>query len=873
MKITRHEAREIEAGVDEEFEFHLAMRADELVRQGYSPQEARAEAQRRFGDTGAARAACIDSDRRWHRAHKRRELVRGLASDALFALRRMRRRPLVFAVIILTLGVGIGATTAVFSAAQHVLWRPLPIADEERAFSVWETDPERGDAALEASPGNFALWQRLQRSFAAMGLAIPSGFDLDVGGRPQPVSAWLVTDGFFDALAARPALGRLFVDEEFGPAAPPAVVVSHNFWRDRLSADPSRVGRSIQLDGRPTVVVGVLPEGLEYPRRTGDVWAPAVLTERDRQDHSSRYTQVVARLLPGVSREAAAADMDRVAKLVAAEVGSRASTGGVRIQPLREHVFGPVRPALIALLGAVGFLLLIGCSNVANLLLSDTVARERELALRSAVGASGARIAAQLLAECAVYAAFSGVLGVLLAAWGIDALVAFGPSNFPRLATARLDWLALGFAAAIALASALLVGVAPALRASRASVASLLRSGEAVTPQRGLRRAFVSIEVALALILLIGAGLLGRSFATLRGNDLGFAPRGVAELQMFLYDNNPTPDARRHRVAEFAAAFEAMPGVERVGVVTALPFHPSQIDADDDLTVEGSPEPPRRVHTTAASPGYFDAMRIPLRRGRPFDDRRDNADAPRVALVNETLARALFPGQDPIGKRVSFGVMSRPELREIIGVVGDVRPQTLDSEPRREVYIPVKQSGTGGVTFAVRTGGDPHEALRRLVDRAAQIDPRQAVYHAAVLQDLVDATLVERRFNLLVAATLSFVALFLALLGVYGLMSFETTSRTREIGIRAAIGASPGRIAAMVLGHGLRTVLPGVILGLVGAAILMRAISGLLYRVEPVDPLTFLYIGAGTLAVAALAAYLPARRASAIHPMQAIRRP
>ncbi|HWM85975.1 MAG TPA: ABC transporter permease [Kofleriaceae bacterium] len=873
MRLTRHEAREIEAGIDQEFGFHLEMRTEQLIRQGYSPQDARAEALRRFGDAASARAACVESDRRWQRAHKRRELLLGLASDALFALRRMRRRPLAFAVIILTLGVGIGATTAVFSATHHVLWGPLPIADEERAVAVWETDPDRGESVLEVATGNFTMWQRLQRSFAAMGLAVPFGFDLDAGGRPQPVTAWLVTAGFLDALGASPALGRLFAPEEFGTSAPPVVILSHGFWRDRFAADPSIVGRSIRLDGTPTRVVGVLPEGLEYPRRAADVWAPTMLGEREQNDHSSRYSQVVARLGPGVSRAAASADMDRVARLVAAEVGPSASTGGIRVQPLREHVFGPVRPALLALLGAVGFLLLIGCSNVANLLLSDTVARERELALRAAVGATGARIAAQLFAECAVYAAFSGVLGVLLAAWGIDALVAFGPANFPRLASVALDWQAFGFAAAIALASALLVGVAPALRASRTEVASLLRSGEAVTPHRRLRSAFVSIEVALALVLMIGAGLLGRSFAALRGNDLGFAPVGVAELQMFLYDTNKTPEARRARVAEYVAAFEAMPGVERVGVVTALPFHPSQIDADDDLTVEGSLAPPRRVHTTVASPGYFDTMRVPIQRGRGFDDRRDHERGPRVALVNDALARSLFPGQDPIGKRVRVGVMDRPQVREIVGVVGDVRPKSLDSEPRPEIYVPMLQSGTGSVTFVVRTRGDPHQALLMLGERVAALDPGQAVYHAAVVEDLVDATLVERRFNLLIAATLSTVALFLAVIGVYGLMSFETTSRTRELGIRAAIGASPRRIAAMVLGHGLRTVMPGVVLGLLGAAILMHAIRSLLYRVEPVDPLTFFYIGAGTLAVVALAAYLPARRASAVHPMEAMRRP
>ena len=871
MKLSRHETREIEAGVDEEIRFHVEMRAEQLVRMGHAPDEARAEALRRFGDLAATRAACVDSDRRRHRTHRRREMVRALGADALFALRRMRARPLVFAIIILTLGVGIGASTAVFSVAEHVLWRPLPVAGEDQAVTLWETDPQQGGARLEVSPGNFAMWEELQRSFDSLGLADPSGFDYGHDGRREAVVSWRVTRGFFDALGATPHLGRLLVDEDFTRAAASAVVVSHAFWRDRLGADPAALERPIELDGAPARVVGVLPPGLDYPRRRADIWAPMLLDDEARRDHSSRYTQVVARLRAGVTVGAAQADMDRVAGLVQAQVKGGAPVGGIRVQPLREHVVGPVRPALLALLGAVGLLLLIGCSNVTSLLLSDAIGRERELALRAAVGATGRRVALQLFAECAVYAALGGALGVLLASWGIDAFVALGPDDLPRRATVALDWRALLFAGGVVLTCALLIGVAPAVRASRVTLASLLRTGEAVTPQRRLRRVLVAVEVALALVLLVGASLLGRSFAALRGNQLGFAPRDLVELQMFLWDNNQTPEARRQRVAQLVAAFESVPGVDRVGTVTAMPFHPSQIDAEDDVSIDGSQAPPRRVHTTAASPGYFDAMGVPLLRGRPFDDRRDHQDGPRVALLNDAAARSLFPGQDPIGRRIRFGVMDRPELREIVGVVGDVRPTSLDSEPRPEVYVPMRQTGTGSVTFVVRSRA-PERALAALRDQVVRIDPRQSIYHAAVVEDLVNATLVERRFNLMLAAALSCVALFLALIGVYGLMSSETRARTREIGIRAALGARPRHIAAMVMESGLRAVLPGVLLGLAGAALSMHAIRSMLYGVAPIDPLTFLYIGAGTFAVVAIAAYLPARRAAAIHPMEAIRR-
>jgi putative ABC transport system permease protein len=872
VKLTRHETREIEAIVDEELRFHVEMRTAELVRLGHSEADARAEALRRFGDMAATRAACLDSDRRRHRSHRRRELLHAIGSDALFALRRMRRRPLGFAIIIVTLAVGIGASTAVFSVAEQVLWRPLPVAGEGQVVTLWETDPHEGPAPLPVAPGNFERWRALQRSFSGLGLADPYAYDLNDSGRLESVSAWRVTGGFFAALGVRPHLGRLPAAEEYTRGPPSAVVLSYDYWRDRFGGDPSIVGRSIDLDGAPTPVVGVLPRGLDYPRSKVGLWAPWVQPESDRLDHTRRHAQVVARLRPGVSAAAAQTDMDRVAKLVAVELGPRVASGGIRVQSLREHIAGPVRPALLALFGAVGLLLLIGCSNATSLLLSDAMAREGELALRAAVGATAWRVALQLLSECAVYAAASLLLGVLLASWGIDAFVALGPEDLPRRELVALDWDALGFAAAASLISALLVGAAPAVRAARTDMASLLRAGHAVTPPRRLRRVLVGGQVALALVLLVGASLLGRSFAALRSNSPGFAPRGVVELQMFLYDSNRTPEARRSRVAQYVSAFEAMPGIERAGAVTAMPFQPTQIEAEDDLTIAGSDARPRRVYTTAASPGYFDTMGVPIVRGRPFDERRDSESAPRVALINEVMARALFAGRDPIGQRVLVGVMDRPELREIVGVVGDVRPTTLDSEPRPELYIPMRQSGTGQVTFVARTSGAPHAALAALRERVAALDRLQSIYHAAVVDDLIDATLVERRFVLLIAAALSCVALFLALIGVYGLMSAETRARTREIGIRVALGARPRQIATMVMESGLRAVLPGVVLGLAGAALLMQAIRSMLYRVAPIDPLTFLYIGVGTLAVVAIAAYLPARRASSIHPMEAIRR-
>jgi putative ABC transport system permease protein len=881
----RRGRREIRAEVDEELDFHLGMRERELVARGLAPAAAREEARRRFGDLETTREVCMASDERRERRRAWGESAVEAARDFVLAARLLRRRPLYAAVATATLALGIGATTAVWSAVDHVLLRPLPYREVERVVTLWETDAAAGRSKQEVAPGDYVDWRERSRSFTAMALAEPFGYDLTDGERPEPAAAWRVTEEWFEALGVALLHGRGFLPEEYAASAerPAAVVLSHRLWRSRYGADPGLVGRTVALDGAATVVVGVLPAGLDYPEPR-DVWTPKVFLVTDRRDErterGSRYMRVVARLAGGVGLAAAADEMDRIGAELAREAPSTNAGVGVAVVPLREHVVGRVRPALLVLLGAVALVLAIACANVAGLLLGRAWERGREVAVRVALGASRARLARQALAEGLALAAAGGALGVGAAWAALRLVVASAPPAVPRLGELGLDGPVLAFAAGVSLAAALLCAAAPALRPTAAGTprgTAALLGGAGSATRTGtaprLRTLLVVAQVAIGLVLLVGAGLLGRSFLNLTANDLGFTVERRAALQLFLWDHFPRRADREQAVAAIAERMAAVPGVGEVAVVSALPFHPSQIDAADELVVEGRPAAPgerRTVFTTVASPGYFGLMGIPLLAGRPPSE-RDRGDAPPVAWINETLARRFFPGEDPVGRRVTIGVMSAPVSREIAGVVGDVRPTALDSDPRPELYVPYAQTGTGSVTFVVRGETDPAALLDELRAAVWEVEPEQSVYHAATLEELVAATLAQRRFHLALVGAFSTAALALALVGVYGLLSYLTRQRTSEIGVRMALGASRRSVASMVVGSGLRLALAGVGLGLAGALAATRFLRPLLYGVEPADPRTFTQIALLVVAICALAAYLPARRAAAADPVAALR--
>ncbi|HVF61094.1 MAG TPA: ABC transporter permease [Thermoanaerobaculia bacterium] len=874
--------REIEGEVEEEIRFHLAALARALERQGWTPREAREEARRRFGDLRATRAACVASDLRREKQMQRRETLDEMAQDLRHSARELRRRPLFTGAAVLTLAIGVGATTAIFSAADHVLLRPLPYREADRVMTLWETDRAAGELKKEVASGNFLSWRERSRSFAALGLAEPFGFDLTGDGPPEPATAWRVTEEFFAALGVEPVLGRSFAPEDYAveadPAAPPrAVLLSYGLWQRRYGADPAILGRQIQLDGQGVPIVGVLPPWLEYPDDR-DLWAPKVFPPFQLQERASGYMPAVGRLRPGVTRAAAQAELDGIAAALGVEHPGTNAGAGVNLVPLQEQVLGSVRPALLVLLGAVALLLLIACANVAGLLLARGTERSRELGVRAAIGAGRGRLARQLLTESVLLSGLGGAAGLLVAFGGVRLLARIVPPDLPRAGAIAVDARILAFALGVTLLTAVLCGVGPALRLSRPDLLSALGGGgRGAGPgpaSTRLRNALVVTEVAFALVLLIGAGLLGRSFVRLLDNDLGFRAERRAAVQLFLWDRNPTAEQRRQRVAQLAARFSSVPDVEEVAVVSALPLHPHQIDPQDELIREDRPGPrpgeSALVYTTVASPNYFRLMGIPLRGGRELGE-RDRSDAPAVAIVNQALAGRFFPGEDPVGKRVTFGVMGRPVSREIVGVVANVRPTALDSDPRPEVYVPFEQSAIGSVTFVVRTRTEAAAMLPVLRALVWQVDADQSVYHLATVDRLLSDTLVGRRFNLQLLAAFSAVALALATLGIYGLISFLASQRRHEIGVRMALGARRGDIVGMIVRQGLGLGVPGVALGVLGALALTRFLRHLLYGVTPTDPVAFVGLSVLLLIVTAAGAYLPARRAAGADPGRVLR--
>jgi len=870
---------QIKAEVDEEIRFHLEARISELVRQGLSPTQAREEAMRLFGDVEHTRAEMSAADQRRERRVRRREYLGEVLQDLTHCVRQLRRRPAFAIVTVLTLAVGIGANTAVYSVADHVILRPLPNTDPGRIVALWEADTRTGQARREVSPGNFVDWRERAQSFQSMALIEPYGFDLSTpDGPPQALRSWGVTEAFFETIGAPPVIGRGFTQADHAPNAPFSVVLSYRLWQQRFGADPRMAGRTIQLDGQPATVVGVAPPWLRYPDHR-DLWNPKRWHyDGERTDRSSSYMYAVGRLRPGVTLDQARAELDAVGELLATEYPATNTSVRINPVPFDEQLLGDVRPALFVLLVAVGFVLLIACSNVASLLLARAAERERELAVRAALGANRGRLTRQLAAESLLLAGLGGLAGMGLAYLGVKSMVALSPPNLPRVDTITVDGPVLVFALVVTLLTALLFGLAPALRASRPDLLTPLRAaGRSIfggADRNALRRTLVMGEVALALVLLIGAGLLVRSFVTLLANDLGFVSENRATFQAFLWDLNPTAELRLQRMQAITDGFLATPGVEGVGITTSVPFHPSAIDPMDNLVVEGRPPLPsgeeHRIYTLIASPEYFPVMGIPLTAGRPFVP-ADRLDAPRVALISQTMARRFFPDEDPLGKRVRFGVMGPPQSWEIVGVVGDVRPRTLDSDPRAEVFVPLAQTANGSVTFVVRTrqsAADLMPSLRAALWAAA---PGQSIYYEATVEDLIASTLVERRFHLVVLGAFSIVALALATIGVYGLISYSMAQRTSELSVRMALGARAAEIILMVVRDGLRLAVPGLVIGAAAALVLTRFMRTMLYQIAPTDPLVYGQLVLLVLAVSAAAAYAPARRAASVDPARALR--
>ena len=803
-----------------------------------------------------------------------------LLQDTRFGVRLLRREPGFTATTVLTLALAIGATTTIFSVVDAVLLQSPPFPDPDRLVTLWQTDPNNGNRPAEPAPANFLDWREQAASFERVAAIEPFSFDFTGDGTPEVFYASLVTEGFFEVLGVGAAHGRTFLPEEFLPGSG-VVVLTHGFRERRFGGDAGILGRSLTLDGQPYTVVGVLPPdfelGLERGRGDRDIYVPKAIAEYETFIRGGGWWHVIARVRPEVTLAAAQAEMEAVAARLAADY-PRTNTGvGARVVPLHIRQVEAVRPALLLLWGGVALVLLIACVNVANLMLARCTRRAQEFTIRTAVGGGRGRLLRQLLTESVVIAVLGGLGGVALTAYALDAIVALMPADVPRLAEVAVNGRILGFAVGLVLATALAFGLAPAVQMFRQDVAGLLRAQRvgATAAQQRLRRLLVAAEVALALVLLVGAGLLLQSFARLVNVDLGFLPGNTVALQVFAWDRQAGDEARASFFRETLQNVRALPGVAAAGAISSFPLGLADLTVETPFTIRGRPPPPPGEEPSSAisqvTPGYFDAMRIPLRAGRRFDE-RDDAERPGVVVINETLARRHWPETDPLLQRLTVQMEGRAFEAEIVGVVGATRAEGFGSARRPEIFVPHAQSGaSGSMTYAVRTAGDPAPSVPAIQEAVWAVDPLQSFYSVATVEQLLSDTLAARRFTTRLLALFAMAALTLAGLGIYGVIAVATTQRTREIGLRLAMGARPLDVVRMVVRGALGLAGSGVVLGLVAALWTSQLLTSLLFGIVPTDVMTLGVVSVLLLLVAASAAWLPARRAARVDPLVALR--
>jgi len=800
-----------------------------------------------------------------------------LVQDLRFSLRMLLKNPGFTAVAAITLALGIGANTAIFSVVNAVLLRPLPYRDPSRLVLMNESSKQLPD--MSVSYPNYLDWRDRSRSFERIAAVQPAQYTLSGVDRPERLGGWNVTADFFPTLGIAPLVGRDLTAQDDRPGAPPVALLTYGLWQRRFGGDPSVVGRALTLSGRSVAVIGVLPRQFRFYYGDADLFLPLGLDAdrlKDRDEHPGIY--VVARLRPGATAQTAFADMDAIARGLEKEHPESNSGNRVAVKLLQDDVVSILRPVLVVLAGAVGFVLLIACANVANLLLARASTREKEIAIRRALGASRRRVLLQVMTESALLSLFGGGLGLLLAAWLSDVLLSLLPAGLPRMDEVRLDATVLGFTLVLSLLTGLVFGIAPAWQASRSDVLEPLketaRGSSSGRGQQRFRSVLVVSEVALALVLLAGAGLMARSFERLQEVRPGFRPGNVLSVQLVLPElKYKTKDEITSFADQMVARVEALPGVEAAGTVNPLPL--TQEGWQTDYQIEGRPVPARGEAPNSdyhvVSGAYFKAMGIPLVRGRLFDDSDREGTTP-VVLVNETLARRYWPDGDAVGKRMRTGSVDQPgPWLTVVGVVGDVRQYGLDQEQKTQYYRPERQLALHPMSLVLRAQGDP-EALSAALRRAVQsIDPDQPIYNIRSMDSLLATTLAPRRVSLLLLATFAVTALLLAGVGIYGVLAYSVTRRTHEIGIRMALGARRADVLVMVLRQGLRLVLAGAALGVAAAFGLTRLMSSLLFGVSPTDPATLGAVCVVLVGVALLACLVPARRASGVDPMIALR--
>ncbi len=878
---------EVERDLDEELRHHIERQIEQNIRLGMNPEEARYAALNCFGGVEQAKERSRDARGvRW---------IEEMWQDLRFGARMLLRKPGFTLIAIITLALGIGANSAIFSVVNSVLLRELPYREPQRLVMVWSDRPlqqaQTGWREFPFAAADFRDLRDQNQSFEQMAAFGAQPLNITGSGEPELLGGVCASANLFALLGVEARHGRVFLPEEDQPGNNRVVVLSDGLWQRRFGSDPKIIGQTISLDNEPYTVIGVAPPGFQFPPndslpaayqfpREVNFYTPLALTREQWNNRGPAYLTAIARLKSQTGFEQAQAELVGIAERLARQYPESNRNESVRLVAIQQQVVGKIQTALLALLSAVGFVLLIACVNVANLLLARAAARQKEMAIRAALGAGRWRMIRQLLTESLLLAVAAGALGLLLAVWSVDLLRTIVPDNFPRAAEIGVDARVFGFTLVVSLLTGVIFGLIPALRGSRTDLNEPLKEAgrsSGGSSRNRLGGLLVVSEVALALLLLAGAGLMLRSFIRLMSVDPGFDPQNVLTVAIGLPQSKYRPPQRAAFFQQLLERLRALPGVRSVGAV----FPPLGAgEAGAGFSIEGrppaAPGEPRLAAPRWVSPDYFKAMKIQLLKGRVFTE-SDSMDTLPVIIINEAMARQYWPNEDPIGRRVSSTDdnlwRDKPLWREIVGVVKDVRYTALDTEARAQMYTPFTQVPPffSGRTLVARTDGDPLSFVAAVRGQVQAIDKDQPISRIHTMEELLARSVSERRFNLLLLATFAGVALLLAAVGIYGVMSYSVEQRRHEIGVRMALGAQPADVLRLLLRQGMKLVAMGVAIGLAAASAMTRLISTLLFSVRATDPVTFGAIALLLTVVALLACYIPARRATKVDPMIALR--
>jgi putative ABC transport system permease protein len=869
--------RQISDDFDEELGFHLDMRAAELRSLGMAADAARAEAIRQFGDLDDARHYITTVDRATEKAQRRTEFMGDLRHDIVYAVRKLRSAPGFTLTVILTLALGIGANTAIFSVVDGVLLRPLPFREPDRVMRVhfiYNGEPDAG------SPPELRDFRTRSRTMES--LAMYQGRTVNLvrdGADPEQLVGVLVNANWFNLLGITPELGRAFVEGEDNEGAPKVAMLSDAVWRRDFNADRGVIGRAIRLNGEQVTVVGVVPAGRGYPF-SADLWTPLVFTSSQLSDaaRGARYLSMIGRLRAGATEEQARRELSQIGAGIASAFPDKYKTLSLDPVPLQDAIVGDLKRPLFVIMGAVAFVLPIACANVANLFLVRATGRESEMAVRTALGAGKSRLVRQLVTESLLLSLLGGAAGLLLANWGMKVLLRLAPPNLPRVDTAAIDAAALFITLGIVVVTGLVFGLLPAMQLD-GDVASALRAGARGTRTRHvsarIRGGIVVAEVALAVMLLVGAGLLLRSFQQLLSIDPGFRPDRVLTFRLALTERSyPSDTSQRNFVTALEERLRALPGVRQVGIASALPLDGS--DFTLSFTVRGRPPVPKNdepaTQIVAATPEFLSAMGIPVVRGRNYT-RDAQPGTPKEVVVSREFVRRFFANEDPLGHYIDLGWSQDGDRRggTIIGVVGDVKQGALNQETPPLLYLPYAQAPLQNLRIAVQTSVPPLSLTKSVRTAVREVDRELPVFSIRPLDDYVATSIGPQRFYATLVGIFAAVALTLAAVGLYGVIAYAVSQRTHELGVRVALGATSQRIANMVVAQGLSLTIGGAIAGVVAAVLVTRVLSALLYSVSALDPLTFVVVLLVLMAVAMVASYVPARRAARVDPLVAMR--